>query len=363
MTETIESLHRKIYTKLKILLKLEKNLEIDLNVGKMIDEYLYNMTPFLNQETNEICKVNDFMDIYNTLSIEERIAEISSKYCNYKCPNSNENKKLIKEIEHIIIVFNDKEERELCKDCGGIMHIDCNIFRLVCSNCNLCIKIFGSNYDYQTTPIQKLKNNNCIYNKHSINWVMQIQAKKSVYLDDSVWKKLNDLIVRDKTRIIKSFKGKTIKVLRNFGNIKCVEFRPWLKELGLTKLNPDIPYLRKVICHVIPYQLLYLEEQQILYLHSQAVETYKKLCREEFSKDNKKIKNNTPYLPYMIGKIIEHMFPANIKENIVKRSLLECIHVQSEETTIDKDVKWEKICNIIGIDYIPTSISNYTKLN
>lgn len=346
---------------MKLLLKLEKNLDVNLGISKMIDEYFFNITPFLNcQDNSEQSKVNEFLDIYNSLNIEERIVEISSKYSTYKCPNSAENKKILKEIEYINIVFNDKEERELCKNCGGIMQIDCNIFKLVCSECKLCINIFGSNYDFQTTPIQKLKNNNCIYNKHSINWVMQIQAKKSVYLDDTVWKKMEDLIIRDKTRVIKSFKGNTIKVLRNFKNIKCIEFRPWLKELGLTKLNPDIPYLRKVLCKIIPYQLSYLEEQKILYLHSQAVETYKKLYIDDYKLE---VVQNSPYVPYMIGKILEHLFPIDIKENIIKRTLLECIHIQGEETTQIKDIKWEKICKILNITYFPTVPSNYAKLN
>src|SRR5271168_2731834 len=136
MTETIESVHRKIYTKMKLLLKLEKNLKVDLGISNMIDEYFFNITPFLNCNGSEIdgsdsSKVVEFLDIYNSLGIEERMVELSSKYIT----SSTENKKLLKEIENISIVFNDKEERELCKNCGGIMQIDCNIFKLVCREC------------------------------------------------------------------------------------------------------------------------------------------------------------------------------------------------------------------------------------
>ena len=51
-------------------------------------------------------------------------------------------------------------------------------------------------------------------------------------------------------------------------------------------------------------------------------------------------RQNKPYYPYFIYKILENMFCKSSKIRI-----LECIHLQSRETVIDNDLIYEKICD------------------
>ena len=64
---------------------------------------------------------------------------------------------------------------------------------------------------------------------------------------------------------------------------------------------------------------------------------------------------NTPYYPYFIYKIFEIVFedkPAKLN------SLLECIHIQSDDTLASHDEEWKKICDSVPIlhgKYKPTN--------
>jgi hypothetical protein len=110
------------------------------------------------------------------------------------------------------------------------------------------------------------------------------------------------------------------------------------------------------MCGVIPYQLSDLENDRVCYLLALCTDAYK----QTFSDDIEKKHN--PYIPYMIGKILEHMFVENTRENKIKRTLLECIHIQSEDTTQERDKKWAKVCEIVKIiKYRPTICSLYRR--
>ncbi len=70
-----------------------------------------------------------------------------------------------------------------------------------------------------------------------------------------------------------------------------------------------------------------------------------------------KKKYNSPYYPYIVGKILYDLLPCGIR----KRQILECIHMQSNTTLISNDQLMKIICiHVPELKYTPTIKSEFT---
>ena len=123
--------------------------------------------------------------------------------------------------------------------------------------------------------------------------------------------------------------------------------RNWLKQLGspYTDYNPHVALLRKRVTSlygkaVIPPQLNHNEEQRVLVLFSKAIDEYDLLMEESMSKMTTFKKNNKPYYPYVLFKILCIAF----KKDRRLSGLIECIHLQSDDTIQKKDDDWKILC-------------------
>ena len=348
MADTIDNINRKIIRKFNLL----KDIAVsDTDIDILEKEYRFTVTHFLNEEINTDETREEFLYSLRSINVIERMNQLL-EYIKTTTDKPD------RDIKRMTIEFKNQTVNldvfinpiDICDDCNCTsMYVDSIHGKAICNGCGKCLKINSADYEVDNTPIHNFKSHNTTFNKHSYHWLMRIQAKKSITLSQEVWDSIRNILYKNYTRLQRSFRGNTIKRLRNIKNVTCVEFRPWIKELNLTKLNPDIPYIRKVICGVYPYQLNHMEEMKILHLHSKAIEVY----RSENEIDNSKKKNN-PYIPYMLGKIIETLFEEDTKENRQRKTLLNCIFSQSNEINIERDKKWAIICNRLEIKYLPT---------
>ncbi len=358
--------HRKICRKLSLLKEATayvKRTEPDneaLRVNELEQlshDYYFAMIPMMNSNSDyaDMSKYEMLMSVCKSHNILQRIVAYLKHIKEFDIKNC---RSLVQECENIGVTFENAPPKiDLCDECNCRVYIETSLLQAICSGCGKCSKIIDTAFDFDNAPVHHLKTSSIPHNKHSFNWLMRIQAKKSIALSKETLERIRGCLEKNYTRPQRTYKGNIIQRLRNIKNVKCTEFRPWLRELGLASLNPDIPYIRKVICGVYPYQLIHMEEQRILYIHSLAIEAYKELYSDEAKK------KNNPYVPYMLGKIIESIFAENTKENNQKKTLLECIHIQGEDTTMDRDNKWKLICvKIKVVDYYPTIGSRYDRL-
>jgi hypothetical protein len=351
----LESVTKKVTRKLVLLNSIlqfvdstKRCYEAELN--RLIYEYSHSTDPIISNTNLGIGdQYNYYCQQCMSICLLDRMDTIYTNIKTDKC------KPLTLEYNSINVSFNYvSDDIEMCTECNAQMCVDTTLLQNTCSGCGKCGKMEGTIIDFEV--IQNKSHGAVGNNKHHIGWLARIQAQKCVVIDDKTKTKLEEKIKKDKTKARKTLSGKIIYTMANLKNTKCDEFREWLKEIGSTQYNRDVPYIRKIMCGVIPYQLSDLENDRVCYLLALCTDAYK----QTFSDDIEKKHN--PYIPYMIGKILEHMFVENTRENKIKRTLLECIHIQSEDTTQERDKKWAKVCEIVKIiKYRPTICSLYRR--
>jgi hypothetical protein len=183
--------------------------------------------------------------------------------------------------------------------------------------------------------------------RHCREWLDQIQAKTINRVKKTIDKDMET--IEDK---FKKLYGSNLHYNKDKKNIiPCAEFRIVIKDLSLTWYNNHIPYVRKIITGYIPIQLTSKEERVILKDFVVVERTFEIIVEETHDDDGKK--PNMRYYPFFIYKIME----IRIIDERKLHSLLECIHMQSEDTLKKHDMVWKKICDIEPIfhgKFIPT---------
>lgn len=216
-----------------------------------------------------------------------------------------------------------KSDYEVC-ECGEKMIVAPTSSELFCPNddCGEIRVLHGTvfeDYQFYNQDGQKTKHGSYTHMRHLKFWVERIQARENKEFNESEHAKIDHCIKRD--GILTS-------------EINCMVMRDYLKECKLTGLNNHAPLLVRLKTGKVPPQLTYNETNELSIKFSKMMEYYDRLNPEEtFDRQNK------PYYPYFIYKILEEMFRKGPKIKI-----LECIHLQSRETVIDNDLIYEKIC-------------------
>lgn len=268
--------------------------------------------------------------------IESKHDEEDGTYSNFYSIIQNYYENYDQVIPHLPI---EKEIIDICDVCEGKMTIFQDTSELRCDDCGNIVTLEGTVFEdnqFYTQQGQCTKHKKYDARRHCKKWMDQNQAKENKNFSQEDINALNQ-----KARAYYTRNGK----LRSMRGMKCKQVREWLKELGLTKYNQNTPLLRKIITSqngkaIIPPQLKYDEEQKILALFSRAMDVYDQLMEEKITDASKKRRNNKPYYPYVLFKILCVV----LKPGVRLRGLIECIHLQSDTTLKNHDTVWKQIC-------------------
>lgn len=262
---------------------------------------------------------DSFLDfIYNFLFKFKELIESSN-------PNSESFIKkifqLINQYKKTQLIYNiEVIEYDLCS-CGNKMIIQSNTSELLCTNCGSIHTLIGS--VFENSQFYQQEGNRYMHgtydpNRHCKFWIERIQAKENTIIDDSAINKIKLCIKKDK--------------IENLKNISIDQFRLYLKQTKLSKLNDHIPLIKKIITGYIPPQLTHKELHLLFNYFDKATKIYNQIKPKE--------KSNSLYYPFLIWKILDLI----IDDKQKKKELLSCIHLQSYETLIDNDKIWSQIC-------------------
>lgn len=307
-----------------ILKKNNKNIKINKNLSKTIYNK-FNIFISINDIygifDNFVDYVIEFINTYSTL-----LEQYNIEYFNIQ---KDEIEKLIKKLISISNQFNktklmyniDEIDYDLCQ-CGNKMIIQSNTSELLCIKCGYIHTLIGSVFEdsqFFNQEGNRYKHGSYDPNRHCKFWIERIQAKENTIIDQSSIDKIEKCIKKDK--------------IENIKNISVKQFRLYLKQTNLSKLNDHIPLIKKIITGYIPPQLTHNELHLLFNYFDKATKTY-----ESIKPSSKK---NSLYYPFLIYKILEII----IEDENRKLGLLSCIHLQSYETLIDNDKIWASICN------------------
>lgn len=307
------------YKKFKyIFKKATSNLD-----NKQKTKYIYkNFNMFLSINDiygtfdNFIDYVESFLTIYKDL-LQDRLES-----------NNIDSVKIYKDILISInqfkktkLLYNINElSYDIC-DCGTKMTIQTNTSELLCVKCGYINTLVGSVYEDSMFFMQvenRYQHGKYDPSRHCKFWIERIQAKENTVIDKSVIEKIENCIKKDK--------------IKNTKNISVKQFRMYLKQTKLSKLNDHIPLIKKIISGYIPPQLDHKELHLLFNYFDKATKTYEVIKPKE--------KKNSLYYPFLIYKILDLIIDDEEKKN----GLLSCIHLQSYETLIDNDKIWKSIC-------------------
>lgn len=207
-------------------------------------------------------------------------------------------------------------------ECGGefVMYTESNERK--CSSCGMTASMIDEHFEDQNMyakEIQKTKQNRHHPLHHCKIWVSRIQAWVGPDIPDSVYVALKTCFTRDNV---------------NLRNMSCSKIRKYLKEKKLTSYNNYVPFIRKVMCGIAPPQLTNLELERLY-------ETFARVAKvlQDMRPDN-----NINYYPVFIFKILDEQLPLSTR----KVQIMECIHLQSEDTIKEIDNLYAQICERMG---------------
>jgi hypothetical protein len=243
----------------------------------------------------------------------------------YDCPRSPTDKKkvaaLLNKYKSIQIHHRVEEDTYDVCECGTKMAIQSNSSEMMCLRCGMMTKLIGSVTEESQLFAQegnRVAHGSYDPSRHCKFWIERIQAKESTVIPEVYINKIKESIKKDR--------------LSNIKNISVKQFRMYLKQNDLSKLNDHIPLIKKIITGYIPPQLTHMEMQLLFIYFDKATKTY-----EAIKPNNKK---NSLYYPFLIYKILDII----IKDEDKKRGLLSSIHLQSYETLVENDTIWQQIC-------------------
>lgn len=289
--------------------------------------YMSNVGPYMTQFYNT-GKCEPYWDFVTHNGILVRLNScaddigIVSQYCKID----------VEEVDKNTIIIPVKKIGDLCV-CGKQMVIDEIMSRKTCCVCGAVERINAMKY---VDAMASVSDQICVRSGrhhpsvHCRLWIGRIQA-----WDTKETKKIDGSGAVDYLRGCIASDGLPVNL------VSCRKIREYIKIGGYTKLNNVIPYLRKLATGVVPPQLNIDELDRLYELFDRVVAVLKKL----------RPNNNITYYPYIIYKVLDCVLLSGVR----KGAVLECIHLQTNKTTISIDLIWELICeNVAGLKYVPT---------
>jgi hypothetical protein len=222
---------------------LSKNIYNKFNIFLSTNDIYGSFDNFMEYLTN-------YVNYYQTL-----LTEYNEKYYN----NMNLDKLFKKMIMNFNIytktktIYNiDDINYDVCL-CGNKMTIQSNTSELLCIKCGYVHTLIGSVFEdsqFFNQEGNRYKHGSYDPNRHCKFWIERIQAKENTIIDKSYIEKIEKCIKRDK--------------IENIKNISVKQFRLYLKQTNLSKLNDHIPLIKKIITGYIPPQLNHNELHLLL---------------------------------------------------------------------------------------------------
>ena len=297
---TLKHLSKNIYNKFNIFLSTN-------DIYGSFDNFMEYLTNYVNYYQTLLTKYNeDYLNNEDNLNLDKIFKKIIMNF------NSYSKTKIIYNIDDI--------NYDVCL-CGNKMTIQSNTSELLCIKCGYVHTLIGSVFEdsqFFNQEGNRYKHGSYDPNRHCKFWIERIQAKENTIIDKSYIEKIEKCIKRDK--------------IENIKNISVKQFRLYLKQTNLSKLNDHIPLIKKIITGYIPPQLNHNELHLLFNYFDKATKTY-----ETIKPSSKK---NSLYYPFLLYKLLEIIIHDENKKN----GLLNCIHLQSYETLIDNDKIWAEIC-------------------
>ena len=239
------------------------------------------------------------------------------------------------------MTINQKSEN-ICEVCDVPLEYDNELYKCYCPTCGLCIDSISASYETVGTT-------SAPPDKRAKMCLDDIQGKRAIIIPENEWKRIVAKKEEECKSVISSISGKPIVRMKVNSTSSCANIRRWLAQIGLSKYNNNVPYIRKIVFEKQPYQLTSREESTALHYYSIMNAEYKRL----FSDKDKK--SSDPHAAYMFGKILEEILDES------KWDILKCIHLQSPKTITARDKKWKIACESAGImKGRPTLAKNYT---
>lgn len=301
-----DNISKKLYHKFNIFISSEDIYGIFDNYIDFLQQFLTNFKSYILKLHNEHINSLDSNENELELIIDKHLKKI------YQLINQFKKTKLIYSIDEI--------EYDLCS-CGNKMIIQANTSELLCTKCGAIHTLIGS--VFEDSQFYNQEGNRYLHgtydpNRHCKFWIDRIQAKENTIIEESIINKIKLCIKKDK--------------IENLKNISIEQFRIYLKQCKLSKLNDHIPLIKKIITGYIPPQLTHKELHLLFNYFDKATKIYNQIKPKE--------KSNSLYYPFLIWKILDLI----IENQQKKKELLACIHLQSYETLIDNDKIWYQIC-------------------
>lgn len=224
---------------------------------------------------------------------------------------------------------------EYC-ECGGKMNVAVNNNEYICHSCGTVTTVYNDNTDgYGGYSDKSNRIGNYDPSRRCKFWVDRIQGCENTDIPPECITAVTHCIHRD------NLKNNTI--------ILCVQIREYLKETGFSAYNDNVVLIRKIITNYTPPALTDTELHILSHIFNKVITIFDDVKAND--------KSNSPYYPYLVGKILHSVLPPGIR----RRRILECIHMQSNTTLIANDKLMKKICkHIPEIKYIPTIKSEFT---
>ncbi len=254
----------------------------------------------------------------------------------------------------IKLQFNiEKIDTNLCICGEKLSNPDDNV-EIVCLKCGAVKILVGTAHDSDKSDkymIVNVKNKRYEPKRHCDKRLMQIQAKE----DKKIPQEVIDELIKIARMEYRYGNG-----TRSMQNMPCTQIRRWLKQKSFTKYNHHAPLIRKLVTAefgeaISPPQLTPEEEQQILLDFNIAIKCYEdttqsKAYKEKFenirNRTRQRNKPNKFYYWFVLFQIISTVLPDSDKR---KNRLLECIHMQSDETIDKDDAIWKLMCESGGM--------------
>jgi len=369
MSGTIENTNNLILIKLKclqdvahILLKCDIEVPFIKNIKDLSDDYEMGSVKivldyFLMSQNSSVENTDMYFKKYQMFLRKENIpGKIVRFYMILKntiaalvTKKNKQIKKVIREIKDIFAIYDNytivqNSEYKIynkCDKCSREMQVISNLSEIVCVHCGITEKLYGTVFEddqYYYQEGQRSKHGSYDPSKHCRIWIDRIQARESKEIPEKVLTKVRNCI-KDNN-------------IRNLEEITCSEIRGYLSQGKFSIYNEHVPLIRKMITGKSPEVLTDQEIQLITIYFDKVIRVYNDTKPDE--------KNNVPYHPYLIYKIIEHILYSKSKNDYYNSkarifSILSCIHLQSHETLITNDSLWQQICHRIEeIEYRPT---------
>lgn len=292
-----KSISKNIYNKFNIFLSIN-------DIYGSFDNFVEYLNGYTEYHQQILLNYNE--KYYNNDNLDKIFKKINSNFNYY-----NKTK----------IIYNiDDINYDVCL-CGNKMIIQYNTSELLCIKCGYVHTLIGSVFEdsqFFNQEGNRYKHGSYDPNRHCKFWIERIQAKENTIIDKAHIEKIEKCIKRDK--------------IENIKNISVKQFRLYLKQTNLSRLNDHIPLIKKIITGYIPPQLNHNELHLLFNYFDKATKTY-----ETIKPSSKK---NSLYYPFLLYKLLEII----IQDENKKNGLLNCIHLQSYETLIDNDKIWAEIC-------------------